>query len=153
MLEFKILNNNDIIEIQELDKIRLTSYGLDEQITVYKDQIKNGSLTAVEVLYDNKIIGGAYLYISSNTKTLNISKIFILQEFRNNNYASKLLDYIFNNINYFEEYYNIEANSSLVEPDNIDLIEFYKKNGYREPNRIGIMRRPIYHYYSNTHIK
>lgn len=153
MLEFKFLNKDDFIEINELDKVRVKSYGLTEQLNTYMNDIKEDKLTGVEVILDNKIIGGAYVYISPNNYTLNIAKIFILQEYRKNNYASKLLDYIFDNINYLEEKYNINTNASLVEPDNEELIEFYKKNGYREPNSIGIMRRPIYHHYSNKHTK
>ena len=40
MLEFKILNKDDFIEINELDKVRTISYKLSEQLDTYMNQIK-----------------------------------------------------------------------------------------------------------------
>lgn len=143
MLEYKILTKEDIDNIDELDIIRTKSFNLKEQSNYYLDNLKSGKMVGIELLLDNIIIGGAYVYVSPNTYSLVIERIFIIEEYRHNKYASKLLEYILNNKNYFEEYYDIEINSSRVEPSNDELIKFYKENGYKGPNILNEMIRHL----------
>ena len=143
MLEYKIINKDEYDEIKELDEVRVKSYELSEQLDLFMNQIKDGKLIAIKVILDNKTIGGSYVYISPNTNSLYIDRIFILQEYRNNNYASKLLNYILSNKEFFEDYYNREVTCSMVEPSSNELIEFYKKNGYKGPNVLGNMTKEL----------
>ena len=113
MLEYKIINKDEYDEIKELDEVRVKSYELSEQLDLFMNQIKDGKLIAIKVILDNKTIGGSYVYISPNTNSLYIDRIFILQEYRNNNYASKLLNYILSNKEFFEDYYNREIKKWL----------------------------------------
>ena len=142
-MEYKILGSNDYIEIDELDKIRVESFNQEASTDYFVNRIKNNQLSAVQVSVDNNVVGGAYVYISPNTYSLNIDRLFILEEYRHNNYASLLLDYILKNKKIFEDIYGIKVNKSIVEPSSVSLIEFYKLNGYKGPNVIGNMTKTI----------
>ena len=139
-MKYEIVDR-DIDNIKEIDDIRVKAFNLDYQGAFYLDNISSGKMIAVKAMLDGKIIGGCYVYISPITYSLNINRLFILDEYRNNNYASELLEYVLDNKSYFEDYYNIKVNRSIVEPYNDDLIEFYKKNGYSDPGIIGNMTK------------
>ena len=142
-MEYKILNSNDYIEIDELDKIRIKSFDQETSSDFFINKIKNNQLSAVQVSKDNNVIGGAYVYISPNTYSLNIDRVFILEEYRHNKYASDLLNYILKNKKIFEDIYDTKINKSIVEPSSEGLIDFYKLNGYHGPNAMGIMYKML----------
>lgn len=144
MVEFKIVNSSDIDIINELETIRRKAFGVSEAIPVFIHNLTSGKMIAVEAVLDGTVIGGAYVYISRLTKTLNVDRIFIDEESRNHNYASQLLEYIIQQKDYFEHYYDMEVEKSLVEPIGDELIAFYQKNGYRRPNSLGQMIRFIH---------
>ena len=102
------------------------------------------------MIVNNEVVGGAYVFVSSNTNSLNIDRIFILQEYRNQHYASDLLTYINDHKSIFEDYSGIEIHKGFVEPQDDDLISFYKKNGYRGPNSFNIMSKSLNYYSENN---
>lgn len=95
-MEYEIIDR-DIDKIKEIDDIRVKAFNLDFQGDYYLNKLSSGKLIAVKAIIDGKIIGGCYVYISPNTYSLNIDRIFILDEYRHNNYASELLEYVLNN--------------------------------------------------------
>ena len=143
MLNYKILDNNDFDEIDDLDKIRIKAFGQTEGTDYFVNQIKDNKMHAVEVLLDQTVIGGCYVYISPNTHSLNIDRIFILDEYRHHQYASQLLEYVLSHKREFEDIYQMKVTTSIVEPSSDELIKFYKLNGYRGPNVIGGMTKAL----------
>ena len=143
MVEFKIVNSSDIDIIEEIETIRRKAFGISEEIPVFIHNLTSGNMIAVEAVLDGVAIGGAYVYISRLTRSLNIDRIFIDEEYRNHNYASQLLEYIIQQKDYFEHYYDMEVDKSFVEPISDELFAFYQKNGYRSPNSLGQMVRVI----------
>ena len=139
-MEYEIIDR-DINKIKEIDDIRVKSFNLEFGGDYYINSLSSGKMIAVKAILDGKTIGGCYVYISPNTYSLNIDRIFILDEYRYNNYASELLEFVLDNKSYFEDYYNLRVDRSIVEPSDDDLIEFYRKNGYNGPGVIGNMTR------------
>jgi len=144
MVDFKIVNSRDIDIIKEIETVRRNAFGVSEEVPYFFHNLTSGNMIAVEALLDGTVIGGAYVYISRLTKSLNIDRIFIEEEYRNHNYASQLLEYIIQQKDYFEHYYDMEVDKSFVEPINDELIAFYQKNGYHSPNSLGQMIRFIH---------
>ena len=143
MLEYRILNSDEFDEVHYLDKVRIKAFGQTEGTDFFVNQIKDNKMTAVEVLLDGTVIGGCYVYISPNTSSLNIDRIFILDEYRHHQYASQLLNYVLSHKREFEDIYQMKVTTSIVEPSSDELIAFYKLNGYRGPNVIGSMTKAL----------
>ena len=141
MIEYKILDSSDIEDITNLDQIRLASFSIKEGNNFFIDNIKSGNMQAIEMIVNNNVVGGAYLFISPNTHSITIERIFILDKYQHNGFASLLLEHILSLKELFEDKYNMIINCSIAEPSNDELIKFYKQNGYKGPNAIGTMKR------------
>ena len=145
--------DRDIDKIKEIDDIRVKAFNLEYGGDYYLNNLSSGKMIAIKAIIDEKPIGGCYVYISPNTYSLNIDRIFMLEEYRHNNYASELLEYVLNNKSYFEDYYNLKVDRSIVEPSNDDLIKFYRENGYSGPGIIGNMTRILEYEKNNNKIR
>ncbi len=75
-------------------------------------------------IYENNVIAFCYYYEIYDK--LEISYIFVKEEFRNKKIASKLMKYLIENN---KDKYNITLE---VKKDNINAIKLYKKFGFKE---------------------
>ena len=75
-------------------------------------------------IYENNVIAFCYYYEIYDK--LEISYIFVKEEFRNKKIASKLIKYLIENN---KDKYNITLE---VKKDNINAIKLYKKFGFKE---------------------
>ena len=96
--------------------------------TIYGEKILNKEFIGLSLEEDNKLIGGCI--VSTHFNHLYIEWLFTDFEYRKKGNASKLLNYIESNIEFFKKYYSIDSNKILLEPY-IAVEDFYKKNGYK----------------------
>lgn len=138
MVEYKVA---DRLGYVAMESIRMEANGLESSSMYYVDKLISGEILPVGAYVDKNLIGGAY--VSPSLSSLYIDSIFVKKEYQNRGYAKGLLQYIFDNKQLFEEYFNTEFDFSRLEPGSNDMVEFYKNIGYSGPNEMNIMKRRI----------
>ena len=139
-LEFRLLDNLE--DVINLEKLRSLCFDNKEFIVnnVYYDNIINGKIVVVECFYKNKLVGA--IYVSDSLNSLYIEQLFILKEYRNRLFGTNLMNYVIDNKEIFEKYFNKRFIFSRLESRNKD--NFYNKVGYRqEHNIMGTMKKNI----------
>lgn len=103
---------------------KFNNYDILNQLSVYK--ITANPFNEVIVYIENNEILG-FLDYSVMYERAEINYIFVREQYRCNGIASKLLDYMFSNIDVNET--TLEVNIT-----NINAIKLYKKMGFKEVN-------------------
>ena len=121
--------DSDIIELENL-KNRIL--GIDKIISrvgrnIYLDRLISGIDIALKCEMDGKIIGGCFL--SSSGDSLYIEWIFVDINYQTKGIGSEILNYIEDNLEIFEEYFNNNYSEILLKPREYAM-DFYKNRGY-----------------------
>lgn len=122
------------------EQLRLKSYGINPSPKdfdeYYIENICNGTIIAIICYQDNKPIGGCY--ISDTFNSIYIDYLFVLPEYQNKglHIGRSILQYIFDNKNIVEEYYNKEFTQSKLYATSPKSKALYKKIGYKEQQEL-----------------
>lgn len=101
------------------DKTNVEKMNIVENMQKY---VSNGSANVYAYFLEDQIVGFVWGYEISN-KTIHINYFCVVEQFRNKNIGSKLLETFTENFKGFKF-------ELLVEKNNVKAINFYKKNGF-----------------------
>lgn len=108
------------LELKDLDKVNELLSTFNNKLTI--EELTNNEFLKVLIYDDFKgIIIYDYMY-----DRIEIEYIIVKEEYRRLGIATKLLNYI------EEKYKNIDNITLEVRESNIEAINFYKKNGFKE---------------------
>ena len=126
----RVMDTNE--DILNLERLRLKSTRSSRLIhtptqTLYGQKLVDGEFLGLGLEKEEQLLAGCIL--SGASDELYIEWIFTDPEQRKKGYASKLLKYLENNLDIFNEYYNRDFQGIKLE-SYIGVEGFYIKNGY-----------------------
>ena len=142
-IRYELLDNNNK-DILEIEMLRCEAFNIKELVkdSYYYKKIKDGDMVVVKCYLDDKLVGG--VYVTNSYSSLFIDQIFIRPKYQRNglHIGSRLLNYVLENKNIFEDYFNKKFSVSRLENRCQD--EFYNYMGYKnENNLMDTMKRRI----------
>lgn len=138
MIEYKIVNEN---EFDEIEQIRKKAFNIKEGNCYYLDKLKKADFIAIGLYVDNHLVGG--IYISKSLNSLYLECGFIEEKYRNMGLFHNMIDYILINKEKFEIYFNTKFEFSRLEPNSKEMINYYRDIGFSGPNDYNIMSKKI----------
>lgn len=106
------------------DLTSLNKMASNFNLNINEEDLKKENDYYIGYIFDNKLVGFAHYTIYYERAELNY--IFVLPEYRNNSIATKMLNYIFNNI------IELENITLEVRMSNKAAIKLYEKSGFKK---------------------
>ena len=125
-----------------VDRLRYAIHDCNyEECNFYINRIKKDEICVLACFIENDLAAG--MYISNYLNSLYVEKLFVKESFRKQGIASNMINYVINNKEYFENFFNQKIDYSRLEPNSNLTIDIYRKLGYRGPDNLNIMKRRI----------
>ena len=126
-------------EMKKLENLRYEVLNITQRIqedNFYIREAKNKRIIPFALYYHNDIVAGAY--ISSINNSIYIDYIFVKDIYQNTGLrlGRTLLEYILNNKEIIEEFFDKEFYYSYLEPIGEKQEKIFEKIGYRKTNSI-----------------
>ena len=127
-IEYTIMESNYENALY-VEQMRYKSYGVKDTKKInaeYLEDIVNGDILVFLCFIDSIPVSACY--ISCYKKELLVEYLFTLQEYQRKQlyYGKQLLQYILDNKQLVEEYFNCKFNKSVLYPANNKLINLYE---------------------------
>ncbi len=140
ILKLKMITNMSDAEL--VDRLRHDVQKLEYvENNYFINRIKNSEICVLACFIDDSVVGG--LYLSNYLNSLYIEKVFVKEIYQKQGIASYMINYVINNKEYFEGFFNKKVEYSKLEPNSKLTIDIYRKLGYRGPDDLNIMKRRI----------
>lgn len=129
--------------IEKLELARFDAYGMktdnfDIKNTFYANELRSKEFLAFGTYLEDELVGGCY--ISDSRNSLFIEQLFIKRKYQRLKLGTILLNYILENKEMIEKYYQQEFNVCCFE-NRKELDEFYKSLGYRRVGQMVMKKR------------
>lgn len=141
-MKFAILkNDNDMIELME--RLRKNAFGFDADTInqYYINRLMDNSLVMLACVYNNKLIGGAY--IANRFNKLYIESLFVDKSLQRSklHVGTRIMNYIINNNELFDKLFDTKFYFSSLEPIDEEVASFYKRLGYHQNDNDSLILR------------